>query len=263
MLYPLLITTLLSAPASNYAQTKILFLGAKAQSGIDEGTAVSISELVLAELDRHADVSGETDITTLLNTEAKALMAGCDVQSCLAEIGSALGTTYVVEGTVGMIGEQAVLTLKLINTQTVKIVARAHATANTVEGLIGAESSVVALLLGLRTSTPFNIGVPAAMGLAAMATGTALGVGFGLRARNLSKSAVLRDTPSAEQLRAYNQKSVAVRSSTLVADVGFAVAALGLITFVVDFFFLDNPLRQTTAVELSVEARSATLLLRF
>ena len=66
-------------------------------------------------------VISRDEIKSMLLHEQSKMLMGCDDESCLAEIGGALGVQYIVSGNVGRIGETYLLHLKLINIREAKV----------------------------------------------------------------------------------------------------------------------------------------------
>lgn len=87
------------------------------QEGVPERTSAIVSEAILAEvrkLDRSSAV-GMSEIAEMLSFEEQRQLLGCGDDSCLAEIGGALGVDQLVSGTVGVLGGTTMLSLRRIN----------------------------------------------------------------------------------------------------------------------------------------------------
>lgn len=94
------------------------------QGDIAERTVAIVSEAVLAEvrkLDR-TSVVGMKEISELLSFEGARQLAGCDEESCLEEIGGALGVDELVTGTVGTLGGSTVFTLRRVDVQAARVI---------------------------------------------------------------------------------------------------------------------------------------------
>ena len=48
-------------------------------------------------------------------------MLGCDENACLAELGGALGAKRIIAGTVALLGGKQVLTVKIVDSEEVKL----------------------------------------------------------------------------------------------------------------------------------------------
>jgi len=102
------------------AQTKIAVTEIKARRGVDPVLAKVIEEHLAFELAKTGafQVTGRDDILRMLDHEQQKQMTGCADDSCLAEIGGALGVDKLVGGAMDKVGESVLLTLKLINVRT-------------------------------------------------------------------------------------------------------------------------------------------------
>ncbi len=82
-----------------------------------------LSELALTETAKHGgfEVLGPSDINIVLGLDRMKAAVGCDDVACAAEIGGALGASLVLAASAGVLGEQLVLTAKLIDIQNLKV----------------------------------------------------------------------------------------------------------------------------------------------
>lgn len=114
-----------SAGVENVAALpRLLVFEFSATLGIDPDLARLLGEMTVARLQaigRH-EVMSSADVATLLDAERQKQLVGCSDESCLAEIGGALGAELLVVGNVSRLGGRAVLTLKLIDTRETKLV---------------------------------------------------------------------------------------------------------------------------------------------
>jgi TolB-like protein len=96
--------------------TKVAVLALKA-TGLDEHVATNLTELFTSEAGEvpGLTVISQSEIKDILGFEQQKQMLGCDDESCLAEIGDALGVDRMVTGTVGKVGETFVINIKLID----------------------------------------------------------------------------------------------------------------------------------------------------
>lgn len=82
-----------------------------------------VSEAVLAEvrkLDR-ASAVGMSEIAEMLSFEEQRQLLGCGDESCLAEIGGALGVDQLVSGSIGVIGDTTMFSLRRIDLSEAKV----------------------------------------------------------------------------------------------------------------------------------------------
>ena len=101
---------------------KIAVLDLKA-SGADEKAVENLTQVVVHEVKNFKGVAviSRDEIKSMLLHEQSKMLMGCDDESCMAEIGGALGVQYIVSGNVGRMGETYLLHLKLINIREAKV----------------------------------------------------------------------------------------------------------------------------------------------
>jgi hypothetical protein len=64
------------------------------------------------------------DVEAMLDMESKKQLLTCNELSCMAEIGGALGTQYIIDSSIGKVGQTYVINIKLINTAHVTVEGR-------------------------------------------------------------------------------------------------------------------------------------------
>lgn len=144
-------------------------------SGVDPVLARNLSEVLLTECAAIGtyQVVGSSDIQALLGFEQERQLLGCGNDSCLAEIGGALGVEKLVVGTLGRVEDTYLLTLKLIDMRTARVESRVAAD---VEGkaakLIGAIRQKVPELFAKTAKAPALLAIPAASTTPAPAAAT-------------------------------------------------------------------------------------------
>lgn len=100
-------------------------------------------------------VLGASDIVALLGHERLKDSVGCDDVACFAGIGGALGVRYLVAGSVGKIGDQVTIALKLIDLQLPQVVGRVQRLVDNDENVfVEALTDVAQELLGALTPEP-------------------------------------------------------------------------------------------------------------
>ncbi|MBN2695010.1 hypothetical protein JXR93_10130 [bacterium] len=94
---------------------KVSVMDLKAEIGVDERVVNLLYEVILSEFQKYSNLSiiSKTDITSMIQHEAQKEILGCNEDSCMAEIGGALGVDKIVLGNVGQIGNSFIITLKL------------------------------------------------------------------------------------------------------------------------------------------------------
>lgn len=120
MLVPLLALAL-AAPA------RIAVLPIVAGEGVTEKTASALTESLAAEVRKRsgADVVTQREINAVLSLERQKTMMGCATDSCMAELGGALGVEKLVNGDIARVGESLLVHVRLLEVTRVKVAAQA------------------------------------------------------------------------------------------------------------------------------------------
>src|ERR1700722_5138854 len=94
--------------------------------GASPDVAETLTQVVTEQAGRTAGFSAisQAELGSLLGVEKQKQLLGCGDQSCLAEIGGALGARLVLSGRLRRGGESYVLQLPLLDTQKAQIRAR-------------------------------------------------------------------------------------------------------------------------------------------
>lgn len=74
------------------------------------------------------NVIAASDVGAMLGYEQLKDSVGCDDATCFAEIGGSLGADYLLAGTAGILGDEMVLSLKVIDTKQQTVAARNQVT---------------------------------------------------------------------------------------------------------------------------------------
>lgn len=91
--------------------------------------AAVMDELLLAAFEaRGFEAIGKDDIAQLIGHEKQRALLGCDGDSCLAELGGALGVDFLVAGKVASVDTTLILTMKILDTKRAKVVSRTNRT---------------------------------------------------------------------------------------------------------------------------------------
>ncbi|MBI5529678.1 MAG: hypothetical protein HY897_25410 [Deltaproteobacteria bacterium] len=93
---------------------------------MEPGLANLMTEVIIdnvAKLNRY-QVIGQKDIEKMVFWEQNKQLQGCNDTSCLVQIAGAMGAEYYVEGSVGAVGSQFVLTLKWIDAREISVLRR-------------------------------------------------------------------------------------------------------------------------------------------
>lgn len=96
-----------------------------------------------------ADVIGQEDISALLGFEQQKDLLDCSDSSCIADIGGALGVDKIVVVKIARLGQDWVVTAKIINITETRVESRVNEIINgDVKQLLRATTQVVAKLFG-------------------------------------------------------------------------------------------------------------------
>lgn len=142
------VSLLLAAPAA--AKSRIVVLGINASSDALRPVGLTINEQVMTDLGREErlDVLGTSDVQELIGLERQRQLLGCsDNSSCTVEISAALGSPWLVSGSLGKLGKAMRLDLKLIRTRDGKVVFRDGRTFKDESDVFEAVSALVSKML--------------------------------------------------------------------------------------------------------------------
>lgn len=121
---------LLAAPgrAQDSAKTSYAVMPLSLARGIDEKATQLLDEMLLTELQKRggdrARFLGQSDITAMLGLEQQRQLVQCSDESCMAEIGNALGVDILVTSSLGKLGNKFVINVKVIKPDEVRVLRR-------------------------------------------------------------------------------------------------------------------------------------------
>jgi len=121
------VLALAASPALAREKTKVAVLGLKAAKGLDEDTVKLLDELLLTEIQESGrfEVLGSSDITSMMSLEEERVkLTGCTDDSCLVEVGNALGVKLLVASSVGAVGENFLLNIKALDVSSARVLKR-------------------------------------------------------------------------------------------------------------------------------------------
>lgn len=217
-----------------------------AQRNVDKGLASLLSEVMLTELSSSKFiVIGYSEIAAMVDNETGRESLGCDGTRCLAELGSALGARYLLHSSLGRIGTQYVLNLKLIDVDaaTVKLRVTRQVDSSDETVLLQTVRAAVAELMQDSTAAPAPVvavaespdGNPLFLatgvgGFVLVAVGGFIGVTFGLLAQAEVKYAPIDQR--------YGASIVKANESATWSTVGWVAAGVGGLVGVSGFTFM-------------------------
>ena len=98
-----------------------------AVKGVDAASARILNEVILSRLkasNRFSTIIGSSDIVAMLSMEEQKQALGCDDDSCLAQLGGALGVPFLFSADVGALGGRLVLNLKILQVDEARVAER-------------------------------------------------------------------------------------------------------------------------------------------
>lgn len=121
----------LAAPAAAGAgaggQTAVAVMTLRADTDASEGLIRTLNEVVLSEFDRSPRLKtlGYSDVSAMLqHEELSTKFEQCNDNSCLAELGGALGVRLMAVPSLGAVGDKYVVNLKLIDVAGASVLSR-------------------------------------------------------------------------------------------------------------------------------------------
>jgi len=138
------------------------------ERGVDKSMANLITELVLDNVSKLGKytVLGQKDLDKLMGWEQKKQMQGCSDTGCLVQIAGALGAAFYIEGSIGVMGDLYLVSLKLIDANSVKVMQRSTEKVAKAENVVVVTiEKQVAGLFGESGAVPASSGVTAKGGV--------------------------------------------------------------------------------------------------
>jgi TolB-like protein len=147
-----LFVLLLSVPtaADQNAKPGLAALDIAAERGVDDSLVKILTDTLLSGLKssgRFSSVIGSSDIQAMISMEQQKQALGCDEDSCLAQLGGALGVPYLVTGSLGTVGGRFVLNLKLLQVEDARVAERVTKVYDDEKGLIDGLNAAVSDLV--------------------------------------------------------------------------------------------------------------------
>ena len=108
---------------NNADKSGIAVMSITAVNGVAEGVAKLLNELVLTRLKSSNSFSSVMD-GSMLELEQQEQFLGCDGDNCLSEFGEALGVPLVMTAQLGRMGDQVMVTMKVIAIEQSRVMVR-------------------------------------------------------------------------------------------------------------------------------------------
>jgi TolB-like protein len=113
-----------AAPAQA-TRPRLAVMEVKAGQGLDPKAGVALTAILTADAAKAGfDVVSQADVSAMLAFQKQRQMLGCTDEGCLAELGGALGTDYVIAGEAARVGARDHLTLTLLDSRKAKVLGR-------------------------------------------------------------------------------------------------------------------------------------------
>lgn len=113
-----------AAPSAASCRAAVLDL--KPGEGVTLERARALTEVVTSEVGATLScaVISRAEIEALMDFEVSRQQGGCDTDSCLAELGEALGVSRLVLGTIQQVDGQTLVSLRLVDMQSTQVLRR-------------------------------------------------------------------------------------------------------------------------------------------
>ena len=238
-----------TALAHEVEKPAIAALNLRAVAGMSADVADLLSEAVLSRLKqsgRFGSVLGSSDMQAMLDLEQQKQALGCDQESCLAELGDALGVPYLLVASLGPVGKKIMLNMKIIRVDEAQVANRMSQVYDDENALLAALNDAVdSLIVGsfkadaevLTASSSKASAVPAKakssrpkvvpqtpwLGMSVAATGLTLSMaGYVYTAR--AEETLLRE----QNVASYQALEDAVGRANIMVAAGWTLSAVGV-----------------------------------
>ncbi len=151
---PTLLIALLAAAtsAAPSQKVKVAIVPLTAGEGVSEKIAASITEVATSEVRRIPSIQliTQQEVGTLLGFDRQRALLGCQEDTCIAEVGGALGVEHLLFGTLSKLGESWLVTFKLMEVKRAKMLAQANRRIRngTVDDVLDAMAPMIKELFG-------------------------------------------------------------------------------------------------------------------
>jgi hypothetical protein len=131
------LSLLMCSVLASVAPARAIVLDVRAD-GASETTARVVRDEIAQGLagDPRLEALSSEDLRRVVSLEAERTVLGCTSESCLAEVGQALGARYVVHGSLSVIGALRILRVNVLDTDDNRSVARETIEARADEDLL-------------------------------------------------------------------------------------------------------------------------------
>jgi hypothetical protein len=145
--------SVLSLLLAGSASPKTLLVAPVKRVKTDASDAKTLTDLIRSFAGAHGTYTLVTpeDLAAIDEELLRQLSGGCDDASCISEVGGALGAHYMISGSFNRMGSRYILTLKLVDIETVRQIRSVVVQARSGDGVIDAlELKVRELVTGVK-----------------------------------------------------------------------------------------------------------------
>ncbi len=124
ILFCLILLCPIAVQAEDKPVVTVAVMEFSSKGGVTQEQMDALGDMVANQIRGMGDyeVIGKSDIRAALQLEQQKQMLGCDSESCMAEIGGALGVRWMVMGNISLFGKTYLLNLTLLDVERVKAV---------------------------------------------------------------------------------------------------------------------------------------------
>lgn len=116
-----------AAPEPEAEKPGVAVLDMAVVEGVSDGVAQIVNELLVTRLSKaqvFGSVIGSSDIAQMVSLEQQKTMLGCEEESCIAQLGGALGVPLMIVPAMGKLGNEYVMTLKITDVDAAQVKVR-------------------------------------------------------------------------------------------------------------------------------------------
>jgi len=154
---PCLLLVLVSLSSWGAEKEKVVLPPVQTEGGVTASTGDVLAEMIASDLSKTGryELMTAADISAVLSQERQKELLGCEEgSSCMSELGSALGANKLLAVTAGTAGELRVLSMRVVDLSSAKVLRREVAQVKTDAELIGAAHRLVSMMFELPLPPP-------------------------------------------------------------------------------------------------------------
>ena len=109
--------------------TRLAVMDLRLAKGIDASVGSLLNETIISKLDatgQFQSIISGSDMRDMIDLETQKMALGCEQDSCLAELGGALGVPYMLVSNLGRFGKQYILNIKFVAVEEAKVLGRVN-----------------------------------------------------------------------------------------------------------------------------------------